>query len=150
LVAGGMLLAAVGLVLLTRLGVDSTYASGVLPSLFFVGAGLGLLFPTATNTATAGVVAAESGVASSLVNVGQQVGGSLGTALLNTVAVSATTAYLSSHRGADLAGKATVHGYTVAFWWSAAIFVAGALVCGVLLPGRRRAQAAEPVPASAP
>jgi EmrB/QacA subfamily drug resistance transporter len=150
LVLGGMLLAAVGLVLLTRLEVDSTYASGILPSLFFVGAGLGLLFPTATNTATAGVVAAESGVASSLVNVGQQVGGSLGTALLNTVAVSATTAYLSSHRGADLAGKATVHGYTVAFWWSAAIFIVGALVCGALLPGRPRAQPVEPVPASAP
>jgi hypothetical protein len=149
LIAGGMLLAAVGLVLLTRLGVDSTYASGILPSLVFVGAGLGLLFPTATNTATAGVVAAESGVASSLVNVGQQVGGSLGTALLNTVAVSATTAYLSSHRGADQAGKAIVHGYTVAFWWSAAIFVAGAFVCGALLPGRPRAQTAEPVPASA-
>ena len=150
LVVGGMLLAAVGLVLLTRLGVDSTYASGVLPSLFFVGAGLGLLFPTATNTATAGVVAAESGVASSLVNVGQQVGGSLGTALLNTVAVSATTAYLSSHRGADLAGKATVHGYTVAFWWSAGIFVAGALVCGSLLPGRPQAKPAEALPAPTP
>jgi EmrB/QacA subfamily drug resistance transporter len=150
LVAGGMLCAAVGLVLLTRLAVDSSYASGILPSLLFVGAGLGLLFPTATNTATAGVVATESGVASSLVNVGQQVGGSLGTALLNTIAVSATTAYLSSHHGADLAGKATVHGYTVAFWWSAAIFVAGALVCGALLPGRARAQPGEPVPASAP
>ena len=82
-------------------------------------------------------------------NVGQQVGGSLGTALLNTVAVSATTAYLGSHRGADLAGKATVHGYTVAFWLSAAIFVAGALVCGALLPRRPRTKPAEPVPASA-
>ena len=148
LVAAGMLLAAVGLVLLTRLSVDSTYASGILPSLFFLGAGLGLLFPTATNTATAGVVAAESGVASSLVNVGQQVGGSLGTALLNTVAVSATSAYVSSHHGADVVGKATVHGYTVAFWWSAAIFVAGALVCGALLPGRPRLEQAEPAPAA--
>jgi MFS family permease len=147
LVVGGMLLAAAGLVLLTRLGVDSTYASGILPSLFFIGAGLGLLFPTATNTATAGVVAAESGVASSLVNVGQQVGGSLGTALLNTIAVSATTAYLSSHRGGgDLVAKGTVHGYTVAFWWSAGIFAFGALVCGLLLPGRRQPAPAEPVP----
>jgi EmrB/QacA subfamily drug resistance transporter len=150
LIASGMLFAAVGLVLLTRLSVDSTYASGILPSLVFVGAGLGLLFPTATNTATAGVVATESGVASSLVNVGQQVGGSLGTALLNTIAVSATTAYLGAHQGADLAGNAIVHGYTVAFWWSAAIFVTGALVCGALLPGRPRAQPAEAVPASAP
>jgi hypothetical protein len=81
------------------------------------------------------------------VNVGQQVGGSLGTALLNTIAVSATTAYLSSHRGgADLAAKATVHGYTVAFWWSAAIFALGALVCGLLLPGRPQPVPAESVP----
>ena len=96
LIVAGMLLAALGLVLLTRLEVGSTYAADVLPSLIVIGAGLGLVFPTASNTATARVDPAESGVASSLVSVGQQVGGSLGTALLNTVAVSATTAYLSS------------------------------------------------------
>ena len=86
-----MLLDAAGLVLLTRLEAGSTYAGDILPSLILVGAGLGLVFPPATNTATARVDPAESGIASSLVSVGQQVGGSLGTALLNTVAVSATT-----------------------------------------------------------
>jgi hypothetical protein len=150
LIVCGMLLAALGLVLLTRLEVGSTYAADVLPSLIVIGAGLGLVFPTASNTATARVDPAESGVASSLVNVGQQVGGSLGTALLNTVAVSATTAYLSSHRGGgDLVARATVHGYTVAFWWSAGIFAFGALVCGLMLPGRRQPAPAEPVPVAA-
>ena len=114
------------------------------------GAGLGLVFPTASNTATARIDPAESGVASSLVNVGQQVGGSVGTALLNTIAVSATTAYVSSHRGAgDVVARGTVHGYTVAFWWSAGIFAFGALVCGYLLPGRPQPAPAEPVPVAA-
>jgi MFS family permease len=146
LIVSGMLLAALGLVLLTRLTVGSTYAADILPSLIVIGVGLGLVFPTASNTATAQVDPAESGVASSLVSVGQQVGGSLGTALLNTVAVSATTAYLGSHRGGgDLVGKGTVHGYTVAFWWSAAIFAFGALVCGLLLTGRPRPARTKPV-----
>jgi predicted MFS family arabinose efflux permease len=150
LIVAGMLLAALGLVLLTRLEVGSTYAADVLPSLIVIGAGLGLVFPTASNTATAHVDPAESGVASSLVSVGQQVGGSLGTALLNTVAVSATTAYLSTHHhGSELVPKATVHGYTVAFWWSAAIFAFGALVCGLLLPGRPQAAPTEPVAVAA-
>jgi len=149
LIVSGMLLAALGQVLLTRLEVDSTYAANILPSLIVIGAGLGLVFPTASNTATARVDPAESGVASSLVNVGQQVGGSLGTALLNTIAVSATTAYVSSHHGADLVAKGTVYGYTVAFWWSAGIFAAGALVCGLLMPGRQQPAPAEPVPAAA-
>lgn len=146
LVMCGMLLAALGLVLLTRLTVESTYAANILPSLIVIGAGLGLVFPTASNTATARIDPAESGVGSSLVNVGQQVGGSVGTALLNTIAVSATTAYVSSHRvGGDVVAKGTVHGYTVAFWWSAGIFALGALVCGLLLPGRPQPAPAEPV-----
>jgi len=147
LIVSGMLLAALGLVLLTRLEVDSTYAADILPSLIVIGAGLGLVFPTASNTATARLDPAVSGVGSSLVSVGQQVGGSLGTALLNTIAVSATTAYLNSHHGGpEVVAKGTVHGYTVAFWWSAGIFAFGALVCGLLLPGRRQPAPAEPVP----
>ncbi len=134
LITTGMALAAAGMVLLTRLDVDSTYARGVLPSLVLVGAGIGLTLPAASNTATARVDPVDAGIASSLVNVGQQVGGSIGTALLNTVAVSATAAFLTAHGGgAALTAEATVHGYTVAFWWSAVIFAAGAVVCGVLL-----------------
>jgi EmrB/QacA subfamily drug resistance transporter len=153
LVAGGMLLAAVGLVLLTRLGVDSTYASGILPSLLFVGAGLGLLFPTATNTATAGVVATESGVASSLVNVGQQVGGSLGTALLNTIATSAITAYAAGHvpaspeDGQRVGLLAQVDGYSAAFTWAAGLILLAAVVAAVLIKVNKADLPAEPVAA---
>ena len=147
LVTTGMVLAAIGLVLLTRLEPGSTYARDILPSLLLVGAGLGLVFPPSANTATARVDPADSGIASALVSVGQQVGGSLGTALLNTIAVSATTTYLSTHAGGpDLVARATVHGYTVAFWWSAAIFLLGAVVCGSMLTGRPQAAAREPDP----
>jgi EmrB/QacA subfamily drug resistance transporter len=144
LITAGMALAAVGMVVLTRLGADSTYATDVLPSLVIVGAGIGLVFPAATNTATDRIDPADAGAASSLVNVGQQVGGSIGTSLLNTVAISATTTYLSMHRvGPAVAAHATVHGYTVAFWWSAAIFALGGLVCALLLAGRKSGAAAE-------
>ena len=134
LITSGMIVAAAGLALLTRLEVGSTYLT-ILPSLILIGAGIGLIIPTASNTATAGVAPSDTGIASALVNVGQQVGGSLGTALLNTIAVSATSAYVSSH-GPGAVAQATVHGYTVAFWWSTAIFLLGAIVCGSLLTRR--------------
>jgi hypothetical protein len=82
-------------------------------------------------------------VASASVNTGQQLGGSIGTALLNTLAASATAQYLAAHLspgtlsggrpGPELAGLALVHGYDTAFWWSAAIFAGGAVVAGLLL-----------------
>jgi EmrB/QacA subfamily drug resistance transporter len=118
LVPAGMATAALGTVLLTRIGVDTPYASHVLPSLILIGIGFGLTVAPAFATATAGVPPRDSGVASGMVNTSQQVGGSIGTALLSTLAASA-------------AGP--VDGYVTAFWWAAAILAAGALVCGALL-----------------
>jgi EmrB/QacA subfamily drug resistance transporter len=130
----GMVLAAVGMVLLTKLAVDSTYAEHVLPGLILIGMGLGFTMAPAMNTATLGVSSADAGVASASVNTMQQVGGSLGTALFSTLSASAATGYLAgNHPGAGVVAQATVHGYTVAFWWAAAIFAAGAIVCGLVL-----------------
>ena len=85
-------------------------------------------------TATSGVSTGDSGVASATVNVMQQVGGSIGTALLSTIAASATTSFVPSNPTAsDAMAQAAVHGYTTAFWWSAAIFAAGAVVTGLLM-----------------
>ena len=95
LVALGLLLAATGLVLFAQLGVHSTYTADVLPGLLVVGLGLGLVFAPALNVATLGVDPADAGVASATVNAAQQVGGSLGTALLNTVATAATASFLA-------------------------------------------------------
>jgi hypothetical protein len=137
LVAAGMLLAAGGMVWLTRIGLHSGYAADLLGPLLLSGAGLGLAISPSMNTATFGVPPADAGVASATANTQQQVGTSIGTALLNTIAVSATASYLTTHRAAGhpagLATLALLHGYTTAFWWSAGILAAGAVICGALL-----------------
>jgi EmrB/QacA subfamily drug resistance transporter len=130
LITLGMLLAAGGMALLTGVGVEPAYASHVLPGIIVMGMGLGMSMATAMSTATLGVSHRDQGVASAMVNTSQQVGGSIGTALLSTIAASAT----SSFAGAPAA--AAVHGYTTAFWWSTGIFMLGAVVAGTLLrPG---------------
>jgi hypothetical protein len=80
-------------------------------------------------------------VASALVNTMQQVGGSIGTAALSTVALTATATYLAAHHAGRLApATAAVHGFSVAFAVSASLFGLGALVAALLLPSRRRLQ----------
>jgi EmrB/QacA subfamily drug resistance transporter len=130
LIPTGMLLAALGLVLLTRIGVDTGYASHVLPSLILIGLGFGLVVAPSFATATLGVPRQDSGVASAMVNTSQQVGGSIGTALLSTLAISAATDYVVTN---GPSAQAAVEGYITAFWWAAAIFAAGAVVTGALL-----------------
>src|SRR5690349_12071607 len=122
LIAAGMLLGAGGMALLTQVTVTSSYLSGVLPGVLILGLGLGLIFAQAINTATAGVAREDSGVASALVNTMQQVGGSIGTAALSTIALSATASYLIGHHASPRAPAiAATHGYTVAFWVSTAV-----------------------------
>jgi MFS family permease len=134
LVPLGLVTAAVGMLLLTRIGVDTAYASHVLPSLILIGIGMGLVFGSSFATATLGIPARDSGVASALVNTSQQVGGSIGIALLSTMAVSATSDYLAAREpSAAVLRHAAVEGYVTGFWWAAGIFTLGALVCAALL-----------------
>jgi EmrB/QacA subfamily drug resistance transporter len=139
LVIAGMLVNAGGMAWLTRIGAHSGYPSALLGPLLVTGAGMGLIFSSAINTATFGVEPGDAGVASASVNTGQQLGGSIGTALLNTIAASATTSYLASHTqphtrpAAQLVQLAAIHGYTTVFWWCAGIFAAGAVIGGALL-----------------
>jgi EmrB/QacA subfamily drug resistance transporter len=139
LVPAGMLTGAMGMALLTRIGVDSAYATHVLPSLILIGIGFGLTAAPAFASATHGVPARNSGVASALVNTSQQIGGAIGAALLSTLAASATSDFVAERGPApEILRQAAVEGYVTAFWWAAAILVAGALVCGALLrPGSR-------------
>ena len=135
LVAGGMAVSAGAMLMLTGVEVGASYATAVLPGLLVLGLGLGLVFGTAMDTATRGVEGADAGVASALVNTGQQVGGSIGTALLSTLAAGAAGAYASSHQAvADVAAHSAVHGYTTAFTWAAAILAAGSIAAWLLLP----------------
>jgi len=134
LITTGLAAAAAGMALLTGVDTDSSYTTRVLPPLLVVGFGLGFVFATAMSNATSRVSAEDAGVASATVNTAQQVGGSIGTALLNTIATSAATSYLSGKSPTrDTLAHAAVHSYTTAFWWAAAIFAFGALVCGFLL-----------------
>jgi EmrB/QacA subfamily drug resistance transporter len=147
LVTTGMALAAIALALFAQLEIDSTYAAHVLPPLLVLGVGLGLIFAPAMSTATLGVAPTDAGVASAMVNTSQQVGGSIGTAVLSTIFASAVTGYATSHaRSPKLPLEAAMHGYTTAFWCSSAVFVVGAIVCGTVFRSGvpQVAMAAEP------
>jgi hypothetical protein len=152
LVPTGMMSAAAGMLLLTRIGVDSGYASHVLPSLVLIGLGFGLIFAPSIATATLGVERRDSGVASAMVGTSQQVGGSIGTALLSTLAAAAATGYATDHGAVpEVLRRAAVEGYVTGFRWAAAIFALGAIVTAALLrPGVRPVPghgAPDPVPA---
>jgi EmrB/QacA subfamily drug resistance transporter len=124
-IAGGLLVAASGLAVLTRLDPDSGYLTSVLPAQALIGIGMGALFPPAFTLAIRGVTQRDAGVASALINTATQVGGSIGTALLNTVAVTATAAYAAAHPPGSAAHiVALVHGYASATGWSAILLAA--------------------------
>ena len=148
----GLLLASGGLVILAaRLGLRTSYLDWILPATLLVGAGLGLVFGCALNTATYDTGAADAGVASALVNTNQQVGGSIGTALLNTLAASALTSYVLAHGHSPLVlAQAAVHSYIVAFWVSAALLAGSAVVCALVLPSGTLALRGGPSAPAAP
>jgi MFS family permease len=138
-VVSGMALAAVGVLLLTRIGPDSGYATAILPALLVLGVAFGLSMPAATSTAVFGVETRDAGVASAMVTTVQQVGGSIGTALLSTLAATAAADYASGYRGNPLALEklASIHSYVTVFYYSALIFAIGAVASWFLL--RRKA-----------
>jgi MFS family permease len=142
LITAGMILGIIAMVLFTGLTPDGAYASHVLPGLIVIGLGMGCIFAPAFGTATLGVGRQEAGIASAMVNTSQQVGGSVGTALLSTLFASSAAAFASSHVHLhDLRNAAAVHGYTTAFWWAAGIFALGLLVAVVILPSNRQSRA---------
>jgi EmrB/QacA subfamily drug resistance transporter len=129
----GMTVSAVGMVLLTRLDLGSSYAPDILVPLMIIGFGMGSTMPAAMQTATLGVEREFAGVASAMVNTSQQVGGSIGVALLNTLAATAATNYLTANPGAaDVAAQAAIHSYATAYWWSAGFFAFGAVLAAFL------------------
>ena len=126
----GLILAAGGMLLLMRLTPTSSYVSHVLPSLLIISSGMALCFIPLSTTSLHNVGTHDAGVASAMMNTSQQIGGSLGTALLNTVAATATTNYVTSHMSM---GKAVqvygmVHGFTIAFQVGAALLIVGSII----------------------
>ncbi|WP_327731658.1 MFS transporter [Streptomyces sp. NBC_00487] len=146
LMGPGFLLAAIGMLLLTRLEVDSSFATHVLPSEILLGLGMGTASMPGMSLATSRVRPQDAGVASAMVNVSQQVGGSIGTALLNTIAASATSSWIAARAFSGsvpetAAQQAAVHGYAVAFGWGTAIMALAALIAFVLVNGGGRGRA---------
>jgi EmrB/QacA subfamily drug resistance transporter len=137
----GLLASTAGFVLLTRVTGHGDYASHVLPAMLVLGTGLGLSFVPITIAATNGVAAADSGLASGLLNTTQQVGGSLGLAILSSVSTSRVT---SSLAGGSTLPAALTHGFKGAFLAAALLCAIGVVVALVLLPGRRRKPEDEP------
>jgi EmrB/QacA subfamily drug resistance transporter len=134
----GMTLAAIGMVLLTRLDLGSSYVPDILVPLMVLGFGMGSTMPAAMQTATLGVDREFAGVASAMVNTSQQVGGSIGVALLNTLAATAAADYVSSNlpATAEVAAQAAIQSYATAYWWGAGFFAFGAVLAAFLF--RRR------------
>jgi EmrB/QacA subfamily drug resistance transporter len=154
LVGLGMLAAAGGAAWLAQLGPHTAYAAGVLGPIILAGIGLGTVIAPAINTGTFGVAPQDAGEASATVTVGQQLGASIGTSLLNTIFAAAVTSYLAAHLAAArlsgrqaLTGLALAHGYATVFWWTAGIFAGGAVIGGALLRSGPLARSAPPSPA---
>ena len=141
LMAVGSVVAALGMLWLAQIGVQTSYWTHVLPPMFVMGAGLGLVFVPLGNVGLVGVGEHDAGAASAVINASQQVGGSLGTALLNTIATTATTAYMVAHpvtgldpAAARLTGlRGLVRGFVIAFGWGAALLGVAAVIVLVLI-----------------
>jgi hypothetical protein len=139
--APGVAIAGIALIILSHLGVSSSYAADVLPALVLFGAGVGLTVSCAVNAATSVVDQADAGAASAMVNTSQMIGASVGTALLNSLAVSAVASDLAAHVGeTHAAASAAVHSYDVVFMVAAALLLIGSALIALIargeLPGR--------------
>ena len=142
LIVPGLLIAAGALALIAQVGVEPAYASHILPGMLMLGLGMGTAMMTSVSLATGSVAPRDAGAASATFNTAQQVGGSIGTALLNTIAATVTGRYLTAHAGPgvdarELAAKASVHGFNVATWWAMGALLLGALIAGVVVNADR-------------
>jgi EmrB/QacA subfamily drug resistance transporter len=144
----GGVMAAGAMIWLTQLRVDSSYPAFILPAFVIMASGMALVFVPLGNTSLTGVDDRDAGVASAMLNTTQQIGGSLGVALLNTVFTTATASYITSH-GPASAPLGVVHGYNVAFTVSAVLLGASALLIFLLIRGGRQTPPVAPAEADA-
>ena len=133
LATGGLVSAALGMAWLTQITPDTAYVTHVLPAMLLISLGMGFVFVPLSATALFGVLQHDAGVASAVLNSAQQIGGSLGTALLNTIAATATASFLVANPGLDSIQDGLVTGYTTAFWVGAALLATAALVVAVTI-----------------
>jgi EmrB/QacA subfamily drug resistance transporter len=137
IVAAGLIISGAGAALLAQADAGSRYAAWVLPGLILVGAGIGSAIVSAVALGQLGVESRDAGTAGAVNNVSQQLGAALGIAVISTFVATATNHYLTDH-GSTAVVSATVHGFTVGYWWAAGAFWAGAVICGALIRGGTR------------
>ena len=154
LMLSGLGLATVGMLLLTRIGMDTPYLTHVLPSEILMSVGLALVFIPAASTSLIGISSHDAGVASAVLNAGQQVGGSLGTGLLNSVFFSVVASFTAAHAATvtnpeELYNQASIHGYHVTFLISASLFVIALIITAFFIQAQKEDLPAEPAMAAA-
>lgn len=152
----GLLMASVGMLLLTQLEPASSYVSDILPALMVLSLGMGLVFVPISATALFGVGNHDAGVASAVLNTAQQIGGALGTALLNTVAVTATASYFQANMidptdpaNAGAVAFGLTDGFVAAFTWSAGFMILGAIIWVFMINADKDTLAANDAPVHA-
>jgi Na+/melibiose symporter-like transporter len=147
----GLAMAVTGMLMLTTIDAETSYVSVVLPAQLLLSVGLAGVFIPASSVALVGIGHHDAGVASAVLNSSQQVGGSLGTALLNTVFASAVTSYVAENltNPADterLTPLALIEGYHVAFLWGAMLLIAALVVAAVLITAKKDEVPSEAMP----
>ncbi|WP_245722207.1 MFS transporter [Nocardia crassostreae] len=138
LMLAGALLGAVGLIYLAQLQIGQSYWAAVLPAEILIALGMAQIFVAMQATALYAIDDRDTGVASGLLNAVQQIGASIGTALLTTIAVQVSTRYVLTHPPTpDLSARAAVHRYSIGFYWCAAFFVTAAMVVAITIRIRK-------------
>ena len=132
----GAVIAAGGLYWLSRIPVEGSYVSDILPGLVIASIGLGGVFTGVTTAANAGVGEDKAGLAAGLLNTGQQLGAALGLAILSALATARTSSLLA---GGHTVAQAATHGYQRALMGGAA-FVLAATVVAAFAPNTRRSE----------
>jgi EmrB/QacA subfamily drug resistance transporter len=148
----GLAMGTIGLATFTFISDTSSWVTSVLPGELLMSVGLALVFVPLSSLALAGVNDDDAGVASAVLNSTQQIGGSLGTALLNTFYASAVTSYVVAHHLPPSAFNplAAIHGYHVAFWIGVGLMTAALVAVLVLVNAGKDDVTTQPgVPAGA-
>ena len=143
---GGFALAVVGMLMLLRLTPSSAYVGDILPSLILISLGMGLIFVPLSAVSLYDVGNHDAGVASAVLNTSQQIGGSVGVAFLNTIAASATAAYIVANQLQGATPDALVAGFHRGFIWAAGILLFAGVIWVVLVTMTKKDMAANDAP----